>query len=764
MRKKPSGFGPSMVIAAVLAGCGSSDAPLHDGNGGNGGSGGAPGDAAQSLAFDVDPRPGPDLLYMAAPSAPQLENTGAWDAPPILISGASAYRQGEFIYQDYLYDDHGANGVLVDPNDPRTGDDTFSRPGGTYTYPSAPEYANNAADLVEFRLEPLGDTTAIRVTLNSLIDPERVGFTIAIGDSEAAIPWPHGANVSSQAQYFLTVHGSQAALVEAGSGAAVASQPSVDVDIQRRQFEIRIPRQAFDPGRDTVAFAIGVGLWDVANNQYLTPGPSRSATEAGGAGTLPSPAAFFNAGFRFDEPFPNVTDPTEPVVAPAWWRDQAQAQALANNDMSPFRVEIDFAKLADDVNDDMPDSAQGVPQTGPMNRILVSRFETEQGAVYPSGCGGADACLGALRGRLLPYAIYVPDKQKPADGFGLTLLLHSLGANYNQYSDSRNQSQLGDRGDGHIVITPAGRGADGWYVEYAGAETFEVWADVARRYHLDPDKAVTTGYSMGGYGTFRFASRFPDLFAKAQTTVGPPAIGVWVPPAPPSAGEQSNTIHQLEGLRNIPILMWVMLGDELVPYPSTVEQANRLDALGYRYTFNTFSPGEHLTLAVNDQYAPVAEFLGDAIVDRNPARVRYVRNPKMDFPALGMIGDHAYWLSDIALRGGSGEASRGRVDAFSHGFGLGDPPTTDTQTGGGTLTGGTLPAIAFTSQSKAWGEAPTIDVANRLDIAAENIGAVTVHPERARIDCDAVLNVTTDGPVTVTLDGCNREERFDATE
>jgi len=432
--------------------------------------------------------------------------------------------------------------------------------------------------------------------------------------------------------------------------------------------------------------------------------------------------------------------------------------------MSPFRVGIDFAKLADDVTDDMPDAPQGVPQTGPMNRILVSRFETEQGAVYPSACGGADACLGALRGRLLPYAIYVPDKAVPDQGFGLTLLLHSLGANYNQYSDSRNQSQLGERGAGHIVITPAGRGPDGWYVEYAGAETFEVWADVARRYKLDPDKAVTTGYSMGGYGTFRFASRFPDLFAKAQTTVGPPAIGAWVPPAPPTGGGQSNTFHQLEGLRNIPILMWVMLADELVPYPSTVEQANRLDALGYRYTFNTYTPGEHLTLAVNDQYAPVAEFLGDARVDRNPARVRYVRNPTMDSPELGMVGDHAYWLSDIALRDDSGSAPRGSVDVFSHGFGRGDPPVSDTQRGAGTLSGGTVPAIAFTSQSKSWGETPAIAVANRLDIEAQNVATLTVHPERARLDCGATLNVTTDGPLTVTLEGCDRSQRFDAAE
>ena len=62
-------------------------------------------------------RPGPDVLHAPLPRAPQLENAGAWKAAPILISGASAYRDGEFLYQDWIYDDYGAAGG-GDPEDP----------------------------------------------------------------------------------------------------------------------------------------------------------------------------------------------------------------------------------------------------------------------------------------------------------------------------------------------------------------------------------------------------------------------------------------------------------------------------------------------------------------------------------------------------------------------------------------------------------------------------------------------------------------------
>jgi hypothetical protein len=32
----------------------------------------------------------------------------------------------------------------------------------------------------------------------------------------------------------------------------------------------------------------------------------------------------------------------------------------------------------------------------------------------------------------------------------------------------------------------------------------------------------------------------------------------------------------------------------------------------------------------------------------------------------------------------------------------------------------------------------------------------TIDPSRAHVDCNATLNVTSDGPITITLAGCNR--------
>jgi hypothetical protein len=428
---------------------------------------------------------------------------------------------------------------------------------------------------------------------------------------------------------------------------------------------------------------------------------------------------------------------------------------LAANDISPMFAMVDFNKLASGANDDMPGGLTGVPQTGAFDRIYASHFETAQGADYSVACGVPTACKGELRGALQPYAIYVPpDKPMPARGWGLTLLEHSLSANYNQYEGSHNQSQFGERGPGSIVITAEGRGPDGWYYDYAGADTFEMWADAAAHYKLDPDWTAVGGYSMGGYATYKFTAQFPDLFARAQPTVGPPALGIWVPPGAPTGGVQSNTNRMLASERNIPFLIWDETTDELVPYAGVLAQANTFDALGYRYEFDTFTLGEHLTLAINDQFQPGADFLGYVPVERNPAHVSYVYNPTMDFPADGTTAGHAYWVSGLKLRDGSGSAPLGQVDVRSEGFGAGDPTPSATAHGAGALTGGQIPAIPYTSQSKTWGATPSAPLRDALDIVANNLSTVTINASRARVNCNATLNVTSDGPLTVVLSGC----------
>ena len=735
----------AVVLATILAGsgCGDSTAPQLMEPAASPVCGGlsAVDYRSVSLPGEVTPRPGPSVLYADPPSAPQLENIAPWQAPPILISGAAAYRCGEYVYQDWLYDDHGALGVL-DPTDPQGPDSIlFSPKAGTLTYPTDTAFANNAADLVEFRVKPVDGGTLFRVTLNTLVDPTLTAFTIALGDNGSAVSWPFDAGVSSPAQWFLTVAADQAWLMNAADSSVVAPAPAVSVDTHRRQITVRVEDSSWSPERNAVRIAIGIGLWDAGAHRYRQPGAIATTDTPGGSSPLGS--ALFNMGFRFDEPMPEFATGEGRTIADAavlakiqarFWREKQQADALAIGDVSPFSALVDFAKLRDGTLDE-----SRVPVSGHINRILASGYSFGQGADYDKACGGISAarpCDGVMVGQLQPYSLYIPELPEPPTGFGTTVLLHALSANYNQYLNTRHAEHLGDRGAGHITITPAGRGPDGFYFDVAEADVFEVWADVARHYRLNPDQVALGGVSMGGIGTYRLAPRYPDLFGYLAPVVAAPG----------------DAEPRLASLRNVPVTMWASLLDELQPVISTEEAVTALTDLSYRFDSYLFPTWDHLTPSTNDYYIPMADAVGAATVERDPMRVTYVLAPLEDEPRVDLIADHAYWLSALSLRDPTLE--RGTIDVRSDGFGVAEPVAGAVEQSTGVLTGGHHEPAPFIRRTVDWAPGADAPALDRLVITAQNIATVTVHPERARVSCEAELVIESDGPLEVTLAGC----------
>lgn len=688
-------------------------------------------------------RPGPDVLYASPPRAPQLENTGVWQAEPILVSGAQAYRDGEWLYQDFLYDDHGATGV-PDPEDPYgPSSNLYSPPAGTFTYPTDPVYARNAADLVELRVRPLDDATAVRLTLNTMLDPALVGATVALGDATSAA-WPHAAGVTSPAEVFLTWHGDTAELVSAEDGAPLSPAPTAAVDLERRQVTLQVPHAAWNPGRDVVRVTVGVGLWDADTDGYLapTPGPG-SATTPGGGSLVGS--SLVNVGPRFAEPTPFVAGVTMAdtavgarALAP-WWRERDQSLQLAAGDVSPFFADVDFGRLADGVGDE-----SGVPTSGPMNRIHASRYSSGQGIDADAVCFAISSeanqpgteCRGRYVGQLQPYAVYVPEGPPPSDGWGLTLLLHALSANHNQYLGTRHQTQLGDRAGGSIVITPEARGPDGFYAGLPEAATFEVWADVARWYPLDPDWASISGYSMGAFGTYRLMARWPDLFGAGFTVVGEPG----------------SAADQLASLRNHRILSWVATADELVNLQTTETAFAAMQEAGLDVIHDLFLNADHLTLAAYDEYTPGAEFLGDIRADRDPPTISYVVDPTED--SADVVADHAYWLSELAVRDPAASPTA-TIEVHSFAFGRSRTSASPRPEGGGVLTGGTGAPLAYVERGVGRSQPDEAAAADRLEVTATNLARVVIDPTRARVTCDAEVVVDSDGPIEVVLAGCD---------
>ena len=673
-------------------------------------------------------RPGPDVLYANAPPAPQLENRHPrFRAAMLRVAATEAYVDGEYLHTDYLYDDYGAD------TDGRRGG-SLSERSGDINYPDDEDYAGNAADIVEVRIAPGTDDVLYRITLNSLLRKDTTMVALAFDTDRdsatgvATLPRDPGAPFPGTDEV-ITVWGSGGEHSRLAAGdPAVTTDVDVAVDLDANQITVTVPRSVSDP-RGVWRATVAAGLHDPDTGGWLDTG---------------GPNDIFNLAFRYDEPVQMTNTPP----------DVNQSIALSDDAPTRYARDIDFGAL------DAGQNTTTVPATGRQIRMFPSRLRLGEGRNLDQ--------FPEYRGQLQPYAVYLPAGYRPGRRLGLTLSLHSLGQQYWQYQGGKVFEQLGEERD-DIVVSPMGRGPDGWYQREAEFDVFEVWNDVARQFSLDPDRAYIWGYSMGGYGTYRLGGLYPDLFASALTVVGPPGDGIWVPPAPPTGGAPTLSNLWLENVRNIPYMNLAAAEDELVPVVGpraqnlgAPEQGIRgFEQLGYRYRFLLFPAAEHFTLALLGYDLPRGrDHLGNAPVDRNPPHVTFAYLPGSDAPGLGLVHDHAYWVSDVRLADAESETAKGVVDARSRAFGVVDPLSEGTQDAG-------VMQLPYVETGRAWLPAEKAPAENALELQLQNIRTASINLRRARLDpasrftvesvadtaAALVLDAAFPSDVTVTEDG-----------
>ena len=184
-----------------------------------------------------------------------------------------------------------------------------------------------------------------------------------------------------------------------------------------------------------------------------------------------------------------------------------------------------------------------------------------------------------------------------------------------------------------------------------------------------------------------------------------------------------------------------------------------LDSLGYRYRFWAVAQDHVLAIVLNN-YPEFTTFLGRHTIEPEPFHVTMASVPSTDRPDLGLVSDRAYWVSGIVVRdsvtprppavpGGPPDLPTGHVDVVSLGFGKSDAPSSVTR-----RPGTTADEVPYVEQERTWDEAVAAPRENRLIINAENVSSLTIDAAAARVDCNAKLDVTSDGPVNVHLLGC----------
>lgn len=470
-----------------------------------------------------------------------------------LISGTSSYVAGSWAWTDYAYDDRGADSDVT--------------AGGDAQYP---EGTTNAADIIQLQVSLQATSVRFTAVLQTLTDesvPE-IGLMLDTDSSastgSSGVPgseWPVQGSMGGE--WLLSISNAGAA-VHRWDGAAfelVAELPAV-IDVERNTVSFDLPKSTLDPGSSH---------WRL----YAWAGLASMPTAAGGE--------IFDLAFVVGE---LITDRNSMVVdsvqgafvtgGTTLWQDQNQSAILAGRlDVSLASAVIDFARLNN--KDTELATADGPGWYTFLHHSDLKLAEgVEQGASL-IGVGNAFT----TRRYLGPYQPYlVLNRAGEGDKHPMVVFLHGASQTHVQNTYWFDPAEANNTFDYQaITIFPLARGEVLSYNGIAEYDVLEVMQDAFERLPVDRDRVVLTGFSMGGMGTYKLASLYPDMFSTAVAHFG---------------NAQSNGVTGLmENLVNLPFRADNGMIDYLVQPTSFLPDRERGIELGYDFRFFDVTNAHH---------------------------------------------------------------------------------------------------------------------------------------------------------------------------
>ncbi|HUB75343.1 MAG TPA: prolyl oligopeptidase family serine peptidase [Solirubrobacteraceae bacterium] len=726
---------------------------------------------ARQSAHSVPGIPGLPTGVPPAASAPEPAlpepSSAEWPFPSDFshTSGTGLLSGGASLWTDFLYDDHGPLGspVGIAANAKVS---SLAPVHGGFVYPAGPA-DNDGADIFRAAVGYTPEATYWRVDWNTLADADVpiAEWTFATGSQTPASAerWPANAQVRSAGiQYALVVSARHAELLEAATGKPLAGADlHTEVNMQAHSFVVRIPTSVLAVS-GSWQVRLAAGLANAEGTEFATVSPLD--------GGLPGGANVYNVTFRSYQQEAALVCPTEALPASGAltaalegelgtegeedhvpvaecgndWMESDQANTLATGNVAKYSLSVDWARLA---------ARQQTPEpepTGYSNRWYATPLNLGEGVVEAEG---ANTYTGpTYLGRVQPYAVYVPtgyDASKPKPT-SLTWILHSLGANLNQYGgDAPTQIEQECQDRDSICATTEGFSDGQWYYGAAQVDFWDVWHQLASDYDLNPDTTVISGYSMGGFASYKLALEYPDLFAEAMPLEGPVVCGErfveGVETAAGSGGQcesDGDTTPLVVNAKWIPYVMTYGALDELVPFTGGLEQVEAFNELGYRYYAVLYPAEDHLVFAVQNDFTPATSQLEHLEREQDPGSFTFSWYPDVVSSALGVGPGGDYWIAGLQARD-SAPGALASVSASS--AALREPQhTVEHHTG---VADGPTPAV---TDSLTWSAGARPRARQTLALGLTNVAAVAVRTAEAKLKC-ATITVSSDGATALTL-------------
>ncbi len=183
---------------------------------------------------------------------------------------------------------------------------------------------------------------------------------------------------------------------------------------------------------------------------------------------------------------------------------------------------------------------------------------------------------------LQPYRVFVPSKYDATKPTPMVVALHGMGGDENSYFMSYDNGVVKREAEarGYIVVCPKGRGSASMYMGDAEKDVLDVIAAMRRDYNVDANRIYLTGHSMGGYGTWSIAPKYPELFA---------AI------APISGGGNPQALSKI---KHVPEIVIHGDNDPTVNVENSRKMVKAAQELGIKIKYVEVPGGNHTDIAV----------------------------------------------------------------------------------------------------------------------------------------------------------------------
>ena len=179
----------------------------------------------------------------------------------------------------------------------------------------------------------------------------------------------------------------------------------------------------------------------------------------------------------------------------------------------------------------------------------------------------------------MPYAVSVPAGYDPATPHPLILTLHP-GGKQRSYYGSLNMRQIFEpalRGLNAVVVAPDVP-TRRWTSDVSDRGVMAQLEQIIETYTIDRTRILVTGFSLGGRGTWFFATRHPDFFTGAIPIAGRPAD------------------DPLDALGDMPVHIIHSRADDVVPFGPAEEAARQLREAGGQVVFTALDGVSHYAM------------------------------------------------------------------------------------------------------------------------------------------------------------------------